>query len=116
MTRWIIEWCVRNRFLVVVFTLMIAAAGAWGMLTIPLDAIPDLSDVQVIVYSQWMGRDPETIEDQVTYPLTTKMLAVPSALLTPAVIFVGTFGHSKDASLLEFDSVAIAEPPKVSFA
>ncbi len=46
MTRWIIEWCVRNRFLVVLFTLMVAAAGAWGMLTIPLDAIPDLSDVQ----------------------------------------------------------------------
>ncbi|MHC4607260.1 MAG: efflux RND transporter permease subunit, partial [Planctomycetota bacterium] len=89
MTRSIIAWCVKNRFLVVVLTLMVAAAGVWGMLSIPLDAIPDLSDVQVIVYSQWMGRDPETIEDQVTYPLTTKMLAVPDAKVVRGYSFFG---------------------------
>ncbi len=79
MTRWIIAWCVRNRFLVVVLTLIVAAAGAWGMLSIPLDAIPDLSDVQVIVYTEHPGQAPQVIEDQVTYPITTTMLSVPHA-------------------------------------
>ncbi|GIW72800.1 MAG: hypothetical protein KatS3mg102_2342 [Planctomycetota bacterium] len=89
MIRWLIAWCVRNRLLVCLLTLMLGAAGLWAMLRLPVDAIPDLSDVQVIVYSQWMGRDPQTVEDQVTYPLTTKMLAVPGAKVVRGYSFFG---------------------------
>ncbi len=73
----LIGWCIDNRFLVLVVTGLIAAAGIWATTTIPIDAIPDLSDVQVIIYTPWQGRDPQTIEDQVTYPLATTMLSVP---------------------------------------
>jgi copper/silver efflux system protein len=72
-----ISWCIDNRFLVLVLTVILSVACAWGVYTIPIDAIPDLSDVQVIIYTPWQGRDPQTIEDQVTYPLTTTMLSVP---------------------------------------
>ena len=67
----IIEFSARNRF--VVFLLVAAAviAGVWSMTTVPLDAIPDLSDTQVIVYSRW-DRSPDIVEDQVTYPIVTK--------------------------------------------
>ena len=74
----LIAWCVQNRFLVSIFTVIVAAIGIQSTLTIPVDAIPDLSDVQVIIYTPWQGRDPQSIEDQVTYPLASKMLAVPS--------------------------------------
>ncbi len=73
----LISWCIDNKFLVIILTLFVILAGVLAMARTPLDAIPDLSDTQVIIYSQWMGRDPQTIEDQVTYPLTTAMLAVP---------------------------------------
>ncbi len=73
----LIGWCIDNRFLVLVLTGLVAAAGVWATTTIPIDAIPDLSDVQVIIYTPWQGRDPQTIEDQVTYPLATTMLSVP---------------------------------------
>ncbi len=72
-----IAWCIDNRFLVLVMTVILSVVCAWGVYTIPIDAIPDLSDVQVIIYSPWQGRDPQTIEDQITYPLTTTMLSVP---------------------------------------
>jgi Cu(I)/Ag(I) efflux system membrane protein CusA/SilA len=72
-----INWCNRNRFLVLIATLAIAAAGAWSLERIPLDALPDISDVQVIVHTQWMGQPPNVIEDQVTYPIVTTMLAAP---------------------------------------
>ncbi len=72
-----IAWCIDNRFLVLMLTVILSVGCAWGVYTIPIDAIPDLSDVQVIVYTPWQGRDPQTIEDQVTYPLTTTMLSVP---------------------------------------
>jgi Cu/Ag efflux pump CusA len=73
----LIGWCVDNRFLVIVLTTIITVVGVWSTYTIPVDAIPDLSDVQVIIYTPWQGRDPQTIEDQVTYPLARKMLSVP---------------------------------------
>ncbi len=77
MIRFIIEWCLRNRLFVIVVSIIVALMGAWSLSRITLDAIPDLSDVQVIISTKWMGRDSQTIEDQVTYPLTTSMLAVP---------------------------------------
>lgn len=73
----LIGWCIDNRFLVLMVTGLLASAGVWAATTIPIDAIPDLSDVQVIIYTPWQGRDPQTIEDQVTYPLATTMLSVP---------------------------------------
>ena len=72
----IIEFSGRNKFIVIVLVLGAVVAGWWSMRTIPLDAIPDLSDTQVIVYSRW-DRSPDIMEDQVTYPITTAMLSVP---------------------------------------
>ncbi len=75
----LIEWCVRNRVMVLMAALMLVVGGIWAARTIPVDAIPDLSDVQVIIRTEHPGQSPEIIEDQVTYPLTTAMLAVPRA-------------------------------------
>jgi copper/silver efflux system protein len=73
----IIAASVRNRFLVFVFTLFAIAAGTYALTRTPLDAIPDLSDVQVIVYTDWEGRSPDLVEDQVTYPISTSFIAAP---------------------------------------
>src|SRR3954452_19346713 len=75
----IIECSVRNRFLVLLLTAALLVAGVWGTYNIRLDAIPDLSDVQVIVVTDYAGQNPQVVDDQVTYPLTTAMLAVPGA-------------------------------------
>jgi Cu(I)/Ag(I) efflux system membrane protein CusA/SilA len=75
----IIEWSARNVFIVLLATLFVVAAGVYSVVTTPVDAIPDLSDVQVIVYTEYPGQAPQVIEDQVTYPLTTAMLAVPKS-------------------------------------
>src|SRR5215813_3804768 len=69
----IIEWSVRNRYIVILASLALAVAGARAMLTMPVDAIPDLSENQVIVFTDWMGRSPQEIEDQVTYPLSVNL-------------------------------------------
>jgi copper/silver efflux system protein len=69
----IIEWSIRNRFLVILGSLMLGIAGVRAMLSMPLDAIPDLSENQVIVFTDWMGRSPQEIEDQVTYPLSVNL-------------------------------------------
>ncbi len=73
----IIEWSVAHKIAVLVATALVTFAGAFAMLRTPVDAIPDLSDVQVIVMTQWPGQAPQTVEDQVTYPLSTEMLKVP---------------------------------------
>ncbi len=73
----LIEWSARNRFLVVIFTLFAVAGGIFALQRTPLDAIPDLSDVQVIVYTDWEGRSPDLVEDQITYPISTKFIAAP---------------------------------------
>ncbi len=75
----IIDWSVANRFFVVLFALVLLAAGIIAVKRIPLDAIPDLSDTQVIVRTEWPGQAPQIIEDQVTYPLSTRMLSLPRA-------------------------------------
>ncbi len=85
----IIDGSIRNRMLVVIFTLLTLAAGLWALRTTPLDAIPDLSDVQVIVFTQYPGQAPQVVEDQVTYPLTTAMLAVPHAKVVRGYSFFG---------------------------
>jgi copper/silver efflux system protein len=72
-----IEWCARNRFLVFTGVLLLVLAGIWAMGHIPLDALPDISDVQVIIHTNWEGEPPNIIEDQVTYPMVTALLAAP---------------------------------------
>jgi len=85
----IIEWSIHNRFFVVVGTVLLALAGLWAVATTPVDAIPDLSDVQVIVFTEHAGQGPEVVEDQVTYPLTTAMLSVPHAKTVRGYSFFG---------------------------
>lgn len=85
----IIEASVNNRLLVIVFTILIGLAGAYAMFRTPVDAIPDLSDVQVIVFTEYPGQAPQVIEDQVTYPLTTAMLGVPFAKAVRGYSFFG---------------------------
>ena len=73
----VIEWCARNRFLVFTGTFLLVGAGIWSIGHIPLDALPDISDVQVIIHTNWEGEPPNIIEDQVTYPIVTALLAAP---------------------------------------
>jgi len=73
----VIEASARNKFLIFIFAIFAIAAGIYGLVHTPLDAIPDLSDVQVIVYTDWEGRSPDLIEDQITYPISTVFIAAP---------------------------------------
>lgn len=73
----IIDYCARNKFIVILFYLIIAGWGIWAVVNTPLDAIPDLSENQVIVFTEWMGRSPKLIEDQITFPLVTALQGVP---------------------------------------
>ncbi len=75
----LIELCARNRIMVVLVTLLMVGVGMWSVAETPLDALPDLSDTQVIVYTDYPGQAPQVVEDQVTYPLTTALLSVPHA-------------------------------------
>ena len=75
----VIRWSARNLFLVLLATVFVTLAGIYAVSRVPLDAIPDLSDVQVIVYTEYPGQAPQVVEDQVTYPLTTAMLSVPKS-------------------------------------
>ena len=72
-----IDWCARNRFLVFTGTFVLTVWGIWAMTNTPLDAVPDISDVQVIVSTEWMGRSPDLIEDQITYPIVSALISTP---------------------------------------
>jgi len=85
----IIRWSARNLFLVGLASIFITFAGIYAVLRVPLDAIPDLSDVQVIVYTEYPGQAPQVVEDQVTYPLTTAMLTVPKSKVVRGFSFFG---------------------------
>ena len=85
----IIAWSMRNRFMVVLVTIFVILGGVLAMQSTPLDAIPDLSDVQVIIYTKYPGQAPRVVEDQVTYPLTTAMLSVPYAKVVRGYSFFG---------------------------
>lgn len=73
----VIAWCARNPFLVFTASLLLTAAGIWSLQRVPLDALPDISDVQVIIHTSWSGEPPNVIEDQVTYPIVTALLTAP---------------------------------------
>ncbi|MCH8931970.1 MAG: efflux RND transporter permease subunit [Nitrospinae bacterium] len=89
MLKSIIAASLKNRFLVILTTLFVIAWGIYSMQRTPLDAIPDLSDVQVIIFTEFPGQAPQIIEDQITYPLTTSMLSVPSAKVVRGYSFFG---------------------------
>ncbi|MGH7851669.1 MAG: efflux RND transporter permease subunit, partial [Thermodesulfobacteriota bacterium] len=86
----IIEYSAKNRFLTITFVAFLAVWGYWAMKRTPLDAIPDLSDVQVIVYTDWDGRSPDLIEDQITYPIVTSMIAAPAVKYVRGQSMFGT--------------------------
>jgi copper/silver efflux system protein len=100
MIKHIIEWSVTHRFVVLLSTVAITLGGIWAMLDTPVDAIPDLSDVQVIVMTEWPGQAPELVEDQVTYPLSTELLKVPN---TKFVRGMSQFGISAVYVVFEDD-------------
>ncbi|MBV1883263.1 MAG: efflux RND transporter permease subunit [Pseudomonadales bacterium] len=85
----IIYWSIKNRFLIVFATLLLFLLGVYSVKNTPIDAIPDLSDVQVIIKTSYPGQAPQVVEDQVTYPLTTAMLAVPKAVTVRGYSFFG---------------------------
>ncbi|MFO7557447.1 MAG: efflux RND transporter permease subunit [Desulfobacterales bacterium] len=85
----IIEFSLKNKFLVILMTLFIILAGVYALFKTPLDAIPDLSDAQVIIFTEYSGQAPQVVEDQVTYPLTTAMLSVPFAKVVRGYSFFG---------------------------
>src|SRR5512147_3249415 len=89
MLKGIIDFSLKNKFVVLLTTLALIAAGTYALRNIPLDAIPDLSDVQVIVYTEWAGQAPQIVQDQVTYPITTKMLSVPKSKVVRGYSFYG---------------------------
>jgi Cu(I)/Ag(I) efflux system membrane protein CusA/SilA len=89
MIAYIIDWSIRNRVLVILLTVMLTGWGIYAVKQTPLDAIPDLSDVQVIIKTSYPGQAPQVVEDQVTYPLTTAMLSVPRAVNVRGYSFFG---------------------------
>src|SRR5512139_2548946 len=85
----LIAWSARNVFLVILGTLFLTGAGIYAVRRTPLDALPDLSDVQVIVYTDFPGQAPQVVEDQITYPLATAMLSVPKSRVVRGFSFFG---------------------------
>ncbi len=85
----IIELSARNKFLVFLAVIFLTAWGVWALYNTPLDAIPDLSDVQVIVYTEWTGRSPDLVEDQITYPIVSTLLAAPKVKVVRGKSFLG---------------------------
>lgn len=89
MLKSIIDFSLKNKFVVLISTLALILGGIFAVRHIPLDAIPDLSDTQVIIYTEWQGQAPQIVQDQVTYPITTKMLSVPGAKVVRGYSFYG---------------------------
>src|SRR5689334_19165250 len=122
----VIDWCAGNRFLVFTGTALLILAGIWSLKNIPLDALPDISDVQVIVHVPWEGEPPNIIEDQVTYPIVTSLLAAPrvkavraQTMFGDAYIFVvfedGTDLYWARSRVLEYiQQLQVALPKNVS--
>src|SRR5436305_13957292 len=90
MLKRIIEWSVSHKLAVLLSAVALTLGGIWAMLRTPVDAIPDLSDVQVIVMTEWLGQGPQTVVDQIRYPLSTDMLTAPKAQFVRGMSQVGT--------------------------
>ncbi len=89
MLKGIIDFSLKNKFIVLLTTIALVLIGVYSVRNIPLDALPDQSDVQVIIYTEWTGQAPQIVQDQVTYPITTKMLSVPKAKVVRGYSFYG---------------------------
>ena len=87
----IIEFSARNRFIVFLLVFALSAVGLWAMWQTPIDALPDISDTQVIVYTTWPGRSPDLVEDQITYPIVTALLSAPNVTVVRGF---SDFGYS----------------------
>src|SRR5919106_6437884 len=85
----LIEYSARNKFLVLLLLFFASAWGIWALFRVPLDAIPDLSDVQVIVFTEWPGRSPDIMEDQIAYPIVTQMISAPKVKFVRGQSFFG---------------------------
>ena len=85
----LIDWSLHNQVLVLLLSALLGAAGLWAVRSLPVDALPDLSDVQVIVKTPFPGQAPQVVEDQVTYPLSTALLSVPGAITVRGYSFFG---------------------------
>ena len=85
----LIRWSIKNRLLVLLTTVLICIWGVWSVKTMPVDAIPDLSDVQVIIKTSYPGQSPQVVEDQITYPISTSMLTVPGAVAVRGFSYYG---------------------------
>lgn len=96
----VIHWCMRNTLLMTLIVLGICAAGYWAILRLPVDAIPDIGEKQVIVYADWEGRSPQDVDDQVTYPLTTSLTGTPGV---KAIRSMSGFGFSMVFVIFEDD-------------
>ena len=86
----IIEYSARNKFIIFLFTFFAIAWGYWALKHTPLDAIPDLSDTQVIIYTEWSGKSPDLVEDQITYPISSTLLAAPKVQVVRGFSFLGS--------------------------
>ena len=86
----IIEFCARNKFLIFLLLVLAIIWGFWALKNTPLDALPDLSDTQVIIYTEWTGRSPDLVEDQITYPITSTLLAAPKVQAVRGFSFLGS--------------------------
>ncbi len=86
----IIDWSARNKFLVILITALTILWGVWALYRTPLDALPDLSDTQVIIYTEWPGRSPDLVEDQITYPISATLLAAPKVQAVRGFSFLGS--------------------------
>ena len=85
----LIEYSARNPFIIVLLVVCVAGWGVWAIVNVPLDAIPDLSDVQVIIFTEWMGRSPDLVEDQITYPIVTSLLGAPRVKVVRGISMFG---------------------------
>ena len=86
----IIEYSARNKFIIFLMMFFLSAWGYWALINTPLDAIPDLSDTQVIIYTEWPGRSPDLVEDQITYPISSTLLAAPKVKVVRGFSFLGS--------------------------
>src|SRR3989337_3966590 len=86
----IIEYSARNKFIIFLLVTFLVVWGYWALLKTPLDAIPDLSDTQVIIFTEWPGRSPDLVEDQITYPITSTLLAAPKVQVVRGFSYFGS--------------------------
>ena len=90
----IIEYSAHNKFIIFLMMFISLAWGYWALTNTPLDAIPDLSDTQVIIYTEWTGRSPDLVEDQITYPISSTLLAAPQVQAVRGFSYLGEAGQA----------------------